>query len=452
MYIDQIKAYINSTAGQTITIPDHPLIHQLQASLTRKDFERACLLLYYTYRLYRHSIRSTRRICIKTFHPYQIPIFYSIQDELLGRRRIKHVMSALKCLGIITLTKKGYFRKATNFRLPAVYSVSKQVWHSPARQIILNDKCTCKTWKRFLELRSSPFTPVDRKIIIQNHQHLRFEVTGYDYALRMRWKALRKAQVKAESEGRVFVRAEWRRAYIRQCRDIDVWNQTPNIHKWLVCRVDQFGNRLHHQLTSAQSFLRQYARIGNLVPLFEVDVKSSQPTFAAILMCQAGVRDEEYIKDINDGLFYERFGERYGDNWTRNQAKGKVFAALYGVHYNEGMKDLAKSYPVFAKYLKDIKSEFRHDEFKRLDGYEIKKNNCIDAQRAESKWARDVWKELLTRGIRFLPIHDSVLVFGDRDTSSEKIEAMKVEVKEVMQNKLARPSFGINPILEIKDY
>lgn len=451
MYVDQIKQFIQSQSVRVVSIPDHGLIDQLETRFGRKDFERAALLLHHIFRLYRHSTKANRKIGNKVFEPYQVPIFWTVQNDLLGRRNIKRIMDAVTGLGIVTIAKKNFYRKETGFRIPKVYEVSKSVWDSPTKTVQLTNGPVCRTWREFLIMRQEPYTRIDRDIIVKQHKTLRFAITSLEYARRTRRKALRKAQVESQAEGRVFVRAEWRKGFIHACRDIDAWNEIPDGHKWILCRVDPFGNRLHHGLTSIPSGLRQYARLGALVPLFEVDLTASQPTITAINMCRAGVRDEAFIQDINAGLLYERYGERRGLGWSRDKSKTMMFAALFGASDSSEMRNLAQSYPNLTGYLRKVKSEIRREESKTLTEYMPSKNNCIDCQRSESAWARSVWKELIRRGIRFLPIHDSVLVFGEADSTRGRIEMLKTEVEGIMRRKLTPGFSGVMPRFKVTD-
>ena len=450
MYKDEIKAFLESKAAKQVYIPDHELISKLETVLDRKEFERAALLLNYCFRQHRHSIKQDREICGRDFAPYQMPIFRSVQVDLLGHTYIERVMSALESFGIITVVKKHFFKPEAGLALPTVYGLNQEVYKAKEKQITLTTANAINCYTQWLIQRQKPFSRVDRDVINKQHKYLKFDITSLEYAKQTRRQALLDAIAEAKEKGKEFDRKAWRKGYIHQCRQIDSWNQIPDREKWILCRVDPFGNRLHHGLSNAPSSLREYARIGELVPLFEIDLVSSQPTITAINMAKAGVIDEAFFKDINDGRLYERYAERRGLGWSRGKAKSMIFTAFFGSADSSEMKNLEASYPVLASYLRKVKSEVRPQESKTLNDYKPSKNNCIDVQRAESSWARQVWKQLHKAGVRFLPIHDSVVVFGYEYTTFDKIGSLQMIVEKTMSEGLVTEE--IKPRFKTTEY
>jgi len=451
-YRDDIQQFLTSKAVKIISVPNHQKISDVEKDLDLLEKERCWLLLSYIFRTHRYDMQRERTV--SDLHvrlaPYQTCIYHSVRVQLLGNRYNQKIMDTLIKHGVITVAKKYWFNLNAKVFIPAIYDIDKQVWDSPEKQVNLVTKNAYNTWTQWLYLRQNPFTRIDRDVINKYHKKLIFDISGKDYALSQRHQALKLVQQKAIAEGTVFDRKNWRKEFIRQCKQIDSWSQIKQDEKWIICRVDPFGKRLHSGITNCPKTLRKFSKLGDKVPLFEIDMVSAQPTLTAINMADSGITDTAFTQDINDGFLYERYAAKRGLNWSRAKAKEMMFAALFGDSNSSEMKNLQVSYPVLADYLKTVKTEIRTKEAATLQNYKPSVNNCIDVQRAESTWARSVWQELVKAGINFLPIHDSILVYGSENMMVANVVLLENRVKQIMTAKIN--SVEIKPIFKTTWY
>jgi len=447
MYIDPIDQYLKNQT-KTISIPEHALVDSLNKKLRKIELERCWLFLNYLFFQNRHLVEIGREVCGIRLSPYEVLIFSTTQVAILGHFYQKKIMGVLIETGIITLNRKSWFSLKAGIFRPSIYKVNEKVFKAKFRIVNLSYQKSINTWTSFLKKRQSSLNRTDKDIVDKNHRFLRYAISGFEYAKKYRKEEKKKGERRAIDNGFKFDPKEWKKKFIYRCRQIDNWNQVLDKDKWMICREDNFGNRLHHMLTHCPISLRKHTRLGDLVPLFEIDLSQSLPFFTARQMIADGVCDPQFFQDINNSDVYEKYASHF--KISRERAKIVFFSGFCGEIDSFDFKKAESFYPITAQYLRKIKTENRLEESKTITDYKPSKNNCIDVQRAESAWAHKVWKDLTKTGIRFLPIHDSILVYGNENTLSEKIGMMQSQVENIMKSNFT--GSAVNPKFKITEY
>lgn len=164
--------------------------------------------------------------------------------------------------------------------------------------------------------------------------------------------------------------------------------------------VDNFGKRLHHNLTNLPSDLRKFITL-NGKALGQVDIVNSQPLFFLTTLIKNNPNEGEVskLKDIvSNGEFYEFIMEKVGEN-NRDIAKKNIFKdILFGKHF------------IDTKYTQAFKNEFPSIwnyllEIKKKDYKSIAQN----MQEEESKFIFHCINKI-NRTNDISTIHDSIVV------------------------------------------
>lgn len=249
-----------------------------------------------------------------------------------------------------------------------------------------------------------------------------------------------------------------------------IWAQIERINsenkylRFLNCKPrDEFGHRFYHPFINLPKSLRKYMRMDTKQVIrssVEIDMTAAQPTLCGIEMQKAGLIDEAFFSDLNTEDFYTTFGLKIDQNMSRDDVKGFMMHALYGqidnsYFTNNDFIKLSTIYPVLGEYLTTLKrrtfseiKEKHNDIKKEIPSYV---SNCKDMQIAETNWANLVWGELMKLKIRFVPIHDSVLIFTKSDISLEELNTLGERVQVIMYKHLNLPENSlITPKFKIK--
>jgi len=214
--------------------------------------------------------------------------------------------------------------------------------------------------------------------------------------------------------------------------------------------------RFHSPFTRLCSELRQHMTIDGQ-PLGEIDVVNSQPTFLAGIVndfaefsslspvfhtptishphplsppqpptpyeCTSDL--QEFIRDVKDGLVYERFQHANGIA-TRDLAKDKFFKAVYGRASNLG--PFEKLYPTVADVLRTLKTEH---------GY---KWVPCEMQRRESQVVLRGAADRLRRDhpdVPIITVHDSIM------TTTENMDLVRQIILEAFEGQAVIPQLRI---------
>jgi len=335
--------------------------------------------------------------------------------------------------GLLKITKPGWYnQECPEDSRATIYAIDPEWLQSKTtRAVAITNRHFVDSLGKWMALHAKPFTSIDRAIITQYHDKLSFDIDSKDFISLYQNEAEADAKAKGKD-----IDTDWQAGYAMSCDKIDEINTIKNQDKWLNTSVDPYGKRLHHALTYVPSEARQYARIvrkGKVYfPVAEIDLRTSQPFFMTCAAIKAGVRDEELIQDLENDL-YTRYGERVGIT-DRKVTKERVFQSIFGEVGSPASQQMEKFYPQFVAWLNQTKAK-PIDYYKEEIGanYQPYKNVSIMAQRTESDWARKVWRELHDKKIVFLPVHDSIIIFGTKDYTADDVTERIEEAVDLMQ-------------------
>lgn len=234
--------------------------------------------------------------------------------------------------------------------------------------------------------------------------------------------------------------------------------------------IDDFGKRLHTNLTNLPTDFRQYLRY-NGQPLVEIDIKNSQFYMAIKLLMRHiqsknpeifnllnniegqgdkisflsevdGLTDiAKFITDVTTGNFYESLVEDYNTKYKttldRDDAKKLMLRVMFSKStYNDSFKSVFKQrYPVVAEVFNHKKrvNKLKEDKYKALSQ---------SLQRIESGlMIRTICENEALTDVPMFTIHDSIM------TTQENVEL----VKDIMITELT-DVIGFTPMLSTKYY
>jgi hypothetical protein len=119
---------------------------------------------------------------------------------------------------------------------------------------------------------------------------------------------------------------------------------------------DEFGRRFHSNLTNLRSELRQYLRVDGK-PLYQVDIKNSQPLFAVAVLESRGVKCDQYKDVCQSGRLYEHLGALAG--LSRADAKHQVISSVFfgrNDSHSRSRRVLAREFPAVWAGIQAIKA------------------------------------------------------------------------------------------------
>jgi hypothetical protein len=201
--------------------------------------------------------------------------------------------------------------------------------------------------------------------------------------------------------------------------------------------IDDFGNRIHTNITSLKSNLRQFLYF-NKEKLVNIDIANSQPIFALIihpslpkrcaLFCNPSLDVRLYRRFVEGGTFYDELMKKCG-NEDRSAFKKRVFAETF---FGKRMNSIfAAEYPTVADFLRNVKKKDYRNAAKYM-------------QRAESRLIINcVCKRIMNEypSCFISTIHDSIL------TTEDGVAI----VKKVMYEEFAKYD-GLRPYLREERY
>jgi hypothetical protein len=168
--------------------------------------------------------------------------------------------------------------------------------------------------------------------------------------------------------------------------------------------IDHFSGRVHTPITSLKSNIRPNILLDS-EETTSIDVVTMQPVLlGAILKNKVGINDfSEWIDSGKD--IYIMIQEKLNLS-SRNDAKKKFFEILFATANNELSRMFGN-----ANWITWI-NEFKSKPFE-ANPHTLEKNHSNLAwllQRSEVQLMRKVWERLLSHGIKFLSVHDEVIV------------------------------------------
>jgi hypothetical protein len=222
--------------------------------------------------------------------------------------------------------------------------------------------------------------------------------------------------------------------------------------------IDHFSGRIHTPITSLKSDIRKNILLDGEETI-SIDVVTMQPLLlGAILKNKVG--DNEFSKWIDEGKDIYIMLQAKTNLSTREDAKKKFFEILFA-HSNES---LSKTFGD-ANWITWI-NEFKSKPFEPNPNT-LEKNHSNLAwllQTSEVQLMRKVWHQLLNHGIKFLSVHDEVIIKATdhqkaleifQDVLSKELTFFKLsdkstdEVKKVKSTSPEPPQKQRKPIEEI---
>ena len=195
--------------------------------------------------------------------------------------------------------------------------------------------------------------------------------------------------------------------------------------KIIYFKIDTFGKRLHSPCTYTPKEYRKY--IKHTGDLYEIDLRASQPTLLCQILANNGIKDEKFIKDVEEDHYYKNIMNQY--DISRGDAKQKAMQELYckvlisGHRINPTLDNFKKRYPIAGNFCQQIKSEKRIPlEYGHKKKIKRNANLAMDLQRFESKIFSEIRAELVLNSIKHVPIHDAIIILDQ----SKKIQAENI--------------------------
>jgi len=169
---------------------------------------------------------------------------------------------------------------------------------------------------------------------------------------------------------------------------------------------DRFGNRFHSIITQLPKFIKSKGVIKlHKEDTVELDLHQSQPCILAHIL-QDIDSSNDFSKTFHaEPDIYEYMMNRFSLS-SRDAAKKMMFTMLFGKPHGKQQEEFRLMFPKAASIIKQIKTT----KINENPSSKLHSNMAFKLQRYESKMFREVWKALHADRIRFLSVHDSVLV------------------------------------------
>ncbi len=168
--------------------------------------------------------------------------------------------------------------------------------------------------------------------------------------------------------------------------------------------LDSFAGRVYSPVTNLKRTDRPHLRIEDERTI-EIDLNTSQPTFLSeLFLCEIGLNS--YSELINSEIDIYKYIQTKLKIKTREQAKIKYAKMIMGRPDSKSANQFYDLFPDTENFLRSIKT-IPLSENKLRTPY---KNAAYLLQSIELKAFKDVWKELNKNNIRFISVHDSVII------------------------------------------
>jgi hypothetical protein len=177
--------------------------------------------------------------------------------------------------------------------------------------------------------------------------------------------------------------------------------------RFSVCRK---SGRVYYSVASLPKLLRAELLIDG-EPTLELDISASQPTLLATLYPEGCEERQAYLAEVQSGSFYENLAAGSGKDWNRDRSKTEFFNQIaFGSYFcrddYELLPAFTKRFPILASIMANIKKR-GNDKLPIL------------MQKLEATIAIDgACGECAQRGIKVLPVHDSLVV---RESEAEAV-------------------------------
>jgi hypothetical protein len=195
-----------------------------------------------------------------------------------------------------------------------------------------------------------------------------------------------------------------------------------NDHLDLFFTVDGFSGRVHTPVVSLKGVFRAHLRLGGM-KLCSLDVKQIQPLILAEILLE-NVGSNPFSDAVRAGRDIYNMLQENGKLSSRDDAKKMLFKLIFG-YPMEGIGRVFKGNTDWVNWINWYKMV---KEPSNPHGEEPHTNLAWKLQTQEVKMMTAVWNKLWAADIRFLTIHDDILVaVKDKD---RVLSIMKEEIKQ----------------------
>jgi len=192
---------------------------------------------------------------------------------------------------------------------------------------------------------------------------------------------------------------------------IDDFNSSS--HPYLV--EDNFGNRTHTFVSSLTQEIRKQYLFINGNPISELDLHQSQMVILGVLLERLYGKNS-FSDLVKNEDVYNYFGDRNNID-DRVMAKKMMFRALFDRKGSKADLMFKEAFPDAYGFVKNIKSIY----LPQNPSWKWYSNLSFMLQREESGIFNNLWKELRIEGIKFLTVHDSIIVEYQYQEIAKKI-------------------------------
>ncbi len=281
-----------------------------------------------------------------------------------------------------------------------------------------------KKFDRYYKKNVQNLSP-EGKIIYRNLHHAQFDLDAikfkkliYDYAY--------PAYVKKTNPDKIkFNTADEYYDYI-----LDVYDEIIRFNSSKGKRIldfiseDEFGNRVHTIISNVPAILRRTILIDG-EETCEIDLSQSQPSITSSLL-KSRIGNNTFSDTVENLGLYEFLQEELELN-SREEAKNYYFAMAYGSAYSDMAKKMYDFFPETREFLIELKQKLLPENPNSKKKKKLTRPRMVNGvkkeyrnmnytnfvyliQQEESRIFRNLWNELNMARIKFLTVHDSVIV------------------------------------------
>lgn len=453
--IEEFLQEYKEKSSITLCVPNHPLLEEAESKFdTDDEIQRFYCLIYHTFTRKNSYIRSEfKDYYVDELYKYEMVMSYNLKTTLLSQNIevVDKILKVCEELGIIKFNRfiDSHSEYNTQSR---VYLFNSEICDMvDYRNISINKPKVLNSNFKYHFNRYENISDVHKQILNRNIIKINsdisrdvFDKVYYNPTLNDRYTAGIKRVYRRDGTSYKPSRFEYIDNFKKS--SINLWNRIKylnNDNRYLrfldTPKKDSYGHRFFHSFISLPKSLRWHLTMDKakvLSPYFEIDLVASQPTFNALLMQEQDYIDQNYFNDLSSNNdFYTKIKEGLGLELNRDDTKMLFMKLLFGkTKYNLFTK-LVDIYPEMTKFLQKMKNR-TYEEVVRDNGdistYKQSSSNCIDLQRAESRWTEKVWIKLLENNIRFIPIHDSVIIFGNKPLNEQEVKELSNKISDIM--------------------
>ena len=271
--------------------------------------------------------------------------------------------------------------------------------------IRVTNKRVHNSLNRFYDSKQKQFSPVVRDVILPNLRKSKIEITDTDY-----WTAVQENYSEYCTHRRNINKSiqsyeRYVDAYKYLLYRIRTFNSATGKEIYDFITEDNFSKRVHTIITQLPKFLRERNIIRlNGESVCEIDLAQSQPTILAKVL-----EGTDYYYWFNsEADCYLALKKRFNLP-TRDSAKVYMFSLMFGTKWGKNHKLFEEMFPQAGSVLSTMKSTYNPNNPNCTKG-NFHSNVAYEMQMRETTIFRGVWKKINNKSIRFLTIHDAVLV------------------------------------------